>query len=335
MVQVPTPYPRLCTRRVLVMQRLHGTPLGAAEPLLRRLGAARRQEVATTLLDTVLEQILVHGVFHVDLHPGNVLIQDDGVIGLLDLGSVGRLDSTTRTAIARLLAALERMDSLAACDALLELVDRPDEIDERNLERAVGALIGRYAASGTATGGAAFAALFRLVTSYQLGIPPEVAAVFRGMATLEGTLATIDPAFDLLARARNSGRDRVGEAMRPSRLRESVEDELVSLLPVLRRLPRRVDRVTDAVEHGRLTVNVRLFAHPADRRLVADLLHQALLTVLGAAAGLMAVLLLSSRGGPQVTESLGTFTLFGYVLLIVAVVLVLRVLAAIFRRDAP
>ncbi len=334
-IQVPTAYPHLCTRRVLVMQRLHGTPLGAAEPVLRQLGKARRHEVAAILLEAVLDQILVHGAFHVDLHPGNVLIQDDGVVGLLDLGSVGRLDSTTRLAIGRLLAALERTDSLAACDALLELVDRPDEIDERNLERAVGALIVRYASGGSPSGVAAFGALFRLVTTYHLGIPPEVAAVFRGLATLEGTLAPIDPDFDLLAQARESGRGRVGDAIKPGRLRQSVEDELLSLVPVIRRLPRRVDRIADAVEHGRLTMNVRLFAHPSDRMVVTGLLHQALLTVLGAAAGVMAVILLGSRSGPELTASLGLFTLFGYVLLIVAVVLVLRVLVIIFRRESP
>ena len=69
--------------------------------------------------------------------------------------------------------------------------------------------------------------------------------------------------------------------------------------------------------------------------MVAELLHQALLTVLGAAAGLMGVLLLGSRSGPLVTDSLGLFTLFGYILLIVAVVLVSRVLVIIFRRDSP
>ena len=332
-IQVPTPYLPLCTRRVLVMQRLRGTPLGSAEPVLCRLGKTKRHEIATKLLDTALDQILVHGVFHVDLHPGNLLIRDDGVIGLLDLGSVGRLGSTTRIAIANLLAALDRMDSMAACDAVLALVDRPDEVDERNLERAIGALIVRYGTGGSLSGSAAFAALFRLVTSYQLGIPPEVAAVFRGLATLEGTLGTIDPDFDLFARARESGRARIGEALTPTNLRQTVEDELVSLLPVLRRLPRRVDRVTDALEHGRLTVNIRLFANRSDRTVVTDLVHQALLTIIGTAAGLMGVLLLSNRGGPSVTESLSLFTLFGYGLLIVAVVLVLRVLVNVFRKG--
>jgi ubiquinone biosynthesis protein len=62
---------------------------------------------------------------HADPHPGNVLVTADGDVGLLDFGSVGRLDGTTRQALGRLLLAIDRMDSLAASDALLELVDRP------------------------------------------------------------------------------------------------------------------------------------------------------------------------------------------------------------------
>ena len=332
-VRVPRPHPELCTERVLVMQRLTGTPLATAEPVLTALGDDERQRIAATLLDTVFDQVLERGMFHVDLHPGNVLVDDDGSLGLLDLGSVGRLDGTTRMAIGRLMAALGRTDSLAASDALLELVDRPEEIDEREMERALGVLIVRYTSPGATTGAAAFSALFRLITSQRLAVPPQVAAVFRTFATLEGTLLIIDPQFDLVAQARKTGRGRATEALAPQRLRQAAEDELAALLPVLRRLPRRVDRIADAVEHGRLSVNVRLFADSRDRRVITDLLHQALLTVLGAAAGVMAVLLLGIRDGPQVTESVELYSLFGYGLLIVAVVLVLRVLIVIFRRD--
>ncbi len=231
------------------------------------------------------------------------------------------------------MAAIGRTDSLAASDALLELVDRPEEIDERELERALGALIVRYTSPGSTTGSAAFTALFALVTSHRLAVPPQVAAVFRTFATLEGTLLAIDPDFDLVSAARETGRSRVAEALTPRRLRQSVEEELAALLPVLRRLPRRMDRIADAAEHGRLNLNVRLLADSRDRRVITDMLHQALLSLLGSAAGLMAVLLLANPGGPEVTETIRLFTLFGYALLVVAAVLVLRVLIVIFRRD--
>ncbi|CAN5676391.1 AarF/UbiB family protein [soil metagenome] len=332
-LRVPTPDPGLFTERVLVMDRLTGIPLASAEPVLWALGAEGRRRVATGLLDTVWDQVLEHGMFHVDLHPGNVLVDRDGSLGLLDFGSVGRLDGTTRAAVGRLMASLGRADSQGAVDALLDLVDRPEVVDEREMERALGVLILRYTAPGATAGAAAFTALFRLVTSHRLGIPPQVAAVFRTFATLEGTLLTIDPSFDLIARARETGRDRVAEALAPERLRQTAVDELTALLPVLRRLPRRLDRIAGAAEDGRLSVNVRLLADPRDRGVITDLVHQALLTVLGAAAGVMAVLLLANRGGPQVTESVELFAVFGYGLLIVAVVLVLRVLVVILRRD--
>ncbi|MFW3171974.1 ABC1 kinase family protein [Geodermatophilus sp. CPCC 206100] len=332
-VRVPAPHVHLSTRRVLVMERLTGTPLGAAGPVLAGLGPVRRSAVAAALLTTVFHQVLDHGMFHVDLHPGNVLVDADGSLGLLDLGSVGRLDSTTRRAFGRLLGALDSADSLTASDALLELVDRPAEIDERALERAVGVLIVRYAAPGATAGAAAFTALFRLVTAHRLPIPAQVAAVFRTFATLEGTLAIIDPDFDLVAGARRAGRSRVTASLAPQRLRRTAEEELSALLPMLRRLPRRVDRIADAVEHGRLTVHVRLLADSRDRRVVTGLVHLTLSAVLGGVAGLMAVLFLGMPGGPQVTESVRLFAVFGYGLLVVAVVLVLRVLVVILRPD--
>ncbi|MEU8060826.1 hypothetical protein [Microbispora bryophytorum] len=65
---------------------------------------------------------------------------------------------------------------------------------------------------------------------------------------------------------------------------------------------------------------------------MTGLLHQALLTVLAATAGIMAVLLLDSERGPRVTPTVTLYQLIGYNLLVVSAVLALRVLVAIFRE---
>lgn len=103
------------------------------------------------------------------------------------------------------------------------------------------------------------------------------------------------------------------------------------MLPVLRRLPRRLDRITAALEQGRLGVNVRLFADDRDRQVVTGLLHQVLLTVVGAVTGIMAVLLLGTAGGPVVTPGITLLQLFGYNLLVISCVIGLRVLFTIAR----
>lgn len=333
-VVVPRLYREHCTTRVLTMQRLDGVQLGAAgnEIAARGLDGGR---IAAELFECLLAQIAVDGVFHADPHPGNILLLGDDRIGMLDLGSVGRLDPATRDALQRFLLAIDHGDPAAATDALLEIVYRPDVVDEQALERAVGQFMARHLGPGAALGPAMFTELFRIVTGHDLGVPPEVAAVFRALATLEGTVARLSPGFDLIGASRSFASRHVADKLAPEALRQTATEELASLLPMLRKLPRRLDRIAAAAETGRLSLNIRLFGDERDRRQVTGLLHQVLLTVLGATAGLMAVLLLGTPGGPDVTPSVSLYQLFGYNLMVVCAVLVLRVLVLIFRPHRP
>ncbi|MGY0233968.1 ABC1 kinase family protein [Longispora urticae] len=331
-VRSPVPHDGLCTARVLVMERLHGTPLTAAGPLLAARGLDR-DELARTLLRCVLRQVMIGGVFHADPHPGNVLLLTDDRLGLLDYGSVGRLDSAARGALQQLMLAIDSGDPAAMTDALLDLVARPEAIDTVRLERSLGQFMARHLGPGASVDARVFTDLFRIIADYGLAVPPEVAAVFRALGTLEGGLAELAPGFDLVGAARSFATTYLTERLTPETVRKTALEEVAALLPTLRRLPRRLDRITGALEQGRLGVNVRLFADERDRRHVTGLLHQAILTVLGATSGIMGVLLLGTKGGPAVTETVTLHALLGYHLLVVAAILVLRVLVVVFRAD--
>jgi ubiquinone biosynthesis protein len=150
---------------------------------------------------------------------------------------------------------------------------------------------------------------------------------------LEGTLTRLAPGLDLVAEARSFATRHGPAQVGPDAARQAVTEELTTLMPMLRRLPRRVERIASAAENGRLSVHVRLFADERDRRHVTGLLHQVLLTILAATAGIMAVLLLGTAGGPRVTAAVGLYQLLGYNLLVVCAILALRVLVLIFRPD--
>ncbi|TDV41706.1 ABC1 kinase family protein [Actinophytocola oryzae] len=329
-VTLPTVHMELSGERVLVMRRLDGTPVRLA---IGDVAVEQRDVLARTLLDCVLRQVLLHGVFHADPHPGNVLLLTDGKLGLLDFGSVGRLDAALRGGLRDVFAAVDRGDPAGLRDGLLEIVDRPDEIDEQKLERALGALIAKHVSHGQAPDLDMFTDLFRVVAEFRLSIPPAIAAVFRALATVEGTLALLSPGFNILVESRVFANKLVGERLQPESLRRTAVDELMSLLPVLRRLPRRVDRVTSALEQGRLSVNVRLFADERDRAVVAGMLHEVLLAFTGMATGVMAVLLLASTGGPRVGQELTLNQVVGYNLLVISALLGLRLLFVVFRSQ--
>jgi ubiquinone biosynthesis protein len=322
---VGLPHVHLSTSRVLVMDRLDGVPLrGAAEDL----GLAR------TLLRFVLRQVMLDGVFHADPHPGNVLLLADGRLGLLDFGSVGRIDSALRSALQRLLLAIDRSDPAGLTDALLELTSRPEDIDEQRLERALGQFMARHLGAGMRPDVEMFGDLFLIVSRFGLSIPPEIAAVFRALATLEGTLAVLAPGFNIVVESRSFAAEQISERLTPESVQRTMAEELQAVLPMLRRLPRRIDRITGAMEQGRLSMSMRLFADERDRSFITGLLHQVMLTALGATAGVMAVLLLGSSGGPQIAADVGLHQVLGYNLLIIAVLLGLRVVVTVLRPRA-
>lgn len=320
----------LCTSRVLVMDYLDGLPLDKATPIIDELGLDRAG-LATTLLHTLLTQIMLNGVFLADPHPGNLMLLRDGRLGMLDFGSVGRLDTTLRAVLQRLLLAIDTADPAALSDALIEVVDRPEDIDEAGLQRAIGRFMARHLGPGLQADVEMFADMFRLVTRYGVSVPPELAAVFRALATVEGTLTHLTPGFDIVAESRAFATSQLHQAVLPQSLRTTVTAEVTKLLPLARRLPRRLDRITSALEHGRLSTGVRPFADDRDRQVVTRLVHQTLFTILAAATGIIAAILLGIDGGPRVAPSLTLYHLLSYTLLITSGALTLRVLTSVLR----
>ncbi|MCC2594149.1 AarF/ABC1/UbiB kinase family protein [Tessaracoccus sp. OS52] len=333
-VRVPDTYPDLSSSRVLVMERLDGQPLSRAGELLQAMPRERRRELADDLFAAVLNQIIVTGVFHADLHPGNIFLTPSG-LALLDFGSVGRLDKTSRTSLGMVLLAIDREDAIAATDALIDLLDRPDGLDDRLLERQVGQLILRFGdgvgASGT---GEVFAQLIELVLDHGFSIPPQLAAAFRALGALEGSLALLAPEVDLVSMARRHGAGIMSAQATPQAVRTTLENQLATLVPLIQRLPRRISRITEQLEDGTLVVNMRTMGSQHERSYVTGLVQQVSTSLLASAAGIGGVMLLQADGGPTFLPGLGMWPFLGLTFLFIAFVLGTRVLIDIFHgRD--
>lgn len=330
-VRIPHRFADLCTQRLLVMEFIPGRTLSDPRTVAG-LDAAHRTDLATRLFRSSLTQIMDDGVFHSDLHPGNVMLTPETDLALIDFGSVGRLDSEVRGQITDVLLGFARGDARTLADALISFVDLPDDVDETALRRQIGDFMARHLGPGSVIDASAFSQVVLVLSANGLPVPAELAIAFRAVATLEGTLRVLSPEFDFIAEASAYARRRISDAQRPKVIADAVVRELTDLLPLARRLPRRIDRITRDLADGRLSVNLRLLADRRDRALLRDFMSLAATTFLAGVTGIMAAMMLTSTSGPIITDTISLYQLFGYLLVIVSGVLTLRALLDIFRR---
>lgn len=328
-LRTPAVYPELSTRRVLVEEWVDGQKLREAQ---QSLAVDERKLLARSLLEGVLGLIFEFGVFHADPHVGNVLVDREGRITLLDFGSVGRLDALQQPALARALAAIARRRPALLCDALVELSRAEDVVDVERLERALARLFAQRLGPGTAPGPDILNDLLAVVVHCGLALDPQLAGVFRALATLEGTLRLIDPSFNVVDEAKHYAEARRLGLPRPSQLREDTLEDILGLLPTLRKLPRRLDHISGALERGELSLRIRPLADPRDAALVVGLANRLILAFFSASIGLVSVFLLRLGGGPLMFNT-RLDAVLGYGGLIAATVLGLRVIVAVTRDS--
>jgi ubiquinone biosynthesis protein len=329
-VHVPVVHEALVTRRVLTMERLKGVSIRDREELVRQ--GFEPRAIADTLLTSYLQQLVVDGIYHADPHPGNIMLLEDGRLGLIDFGAVGRLDAIQQDALKEMLLAMSRRDPEALLTAVLDIVDLPPNTDLGRLQHALASYLARHLTGSTNPGGEAFVELLRLLVSFGVIVPPELSTLFRTLATLQGTIETLSPRYVLTAQAEAIALERFGGSADGSSAMEDVaKAELERALPQLRRVPRHLDRIATLAERGDLRLRVSLFSTTGDVRAFTRLVNRLVLTGLGIGTAIAAVLLLGAGSGPQLEGGLSLYSLLGYVGLFVSAIFIFRVAAAVMR----
>ncbi|MEA2932099.1 MAG: ubiquinone biosynthesis protein, partial [Actinomycetota bacterium] len=319
----------LTSARLLVMEWLDGVSVRHGERV-DQVGVDRRV-LADALLRCVLTQTLVDGHFHGDPHPGNVMVLEDGRLGLIDFGNAGRLDPLQQSSLREMIVAVGLRDAGLLRQAVVEVGTVRRGFDDEQFERALARFMGRHLGPGAAPSAAMFNDLLQLLFSFGIALPPEFSTFFRALVTLEGTLTTLCPGYQVIGETEVVAREWARDRLTPGTLQELARTELVSLAPILRRLPRHADRLATIAERGDLRARVSLLGDPDDVRVLTRLLNRAVVAFLGASVSVVSVLLLGVDGGPPFTGDTSLYTFFGYFGLFCGTVLVLRVLVAVFN----
>lgn len=196
---VPRPHPELVTRRVLVMERLSGYAYDDVEGM--HAAGIDTEEIVRTGMVMFLAGAMFHGIFHGDLHAGNLLVLPDGRTGLLDFGITGRLDAGERNAFLRMLVAASMNDVTGQLGALRDLGALPPDADLARIIDELG--LDGPPLDPTKVSPEALTAEMQRVVKALLGhgarLPKPLMLFVKNLVFLDGAITTLAPDLDLLA----------------------------------------------------------------------------------------------------------------------------------------
>jgi ubiquinone biosynthesis protein len=199
-VVVPRPHQELVTRRVLVMERLHGFSVDDESGMAD--AGVDPSPVFRALFISFLEGAMIHGVFHGDLHGGNMMVTPSGKPGLLDFGITGRFDAGKRGALLSLMMSAASQDARAMLAAFRDLGGFPPEadIDAINAELGIQELMTLNPADVSPEDMALqMRETMNRLVAHGAKLPKEMYLYLKGMVYLNGSISTLAADVDMFA----------------------------------------------------------------------------------------------------------------------------------------
>ncbi|MEZ5894294.1 MAG: AarF/UbiB family protein, partial [Parvularculaceae bacterium] len=282
-VRVPDVVWPLTAKRILTIEWIDGTPLGNLDTLDKR--GIDRKALAKLVLRVFLKQALNTGFFHADMHQGNLIVDDEGRLALVDFGIMGRLDENTRLVFAEIIYGFITRNYQRTADVHFEAgyVSGQHSRDAfAQALRAVGEpLQGRNAAQVDMS--RVLQQLFDVTALFDMHLRPELVLLQRTMVTVEGVARLLDPEIDMWDAATPVVRDYVNRAVGPMAHVERIKTAAEKALEVAPKLPAYVDELGKAA----IKLNAAATENPAKPK--APL---ALWAIAGALLALAAVIFL-------------------------------------------
>jgi ubiquinone biosynthesis protein len=197
LVRIPRPVPGMVTSRVLVMERLPGRSYSTVE-VERAVG----ERLFRFAVQSALELALMFGVFHGDLHAGNILLDaDSDTLSLVDFGILGRLSPDQRVALGQLMVAFAHGDVRRELEAMVDFGAIPQGFDLSVLEAEIRERANPHALDPDADRtelADALTQLLQVVSRHGIRLPKELVLFCKNLLYINGFAASVAPETRLL-----------------------------------------------------------------------------------------------------------------------------------------
>ncbi len=278
LLAVPAVHWEYCSRRVMVMQRMHGTPISQVS-VLRQKGIDI-PKLARAGVEIFFTQVFRDGFFHADMHPGNILVSDDGKYVALDFGIMGTLSELDKSYLAQNFLAFFNRDYRRVAQAHLDAGWVPAGTRVDDFEAAIRAVCEPIFARPLKEiyFGKLLLRLFQTSRRFNVAVQPQLVMLQKTLLNIEGLGRELDPDLDLWQTAKPYLERWMSEQIGWRGLVRTLRREAPSWAQTLPALPRLLHRLLAEDRVGGLqTALERLAGENRHRnRLLAALLVAAL-----------------------------------------------------------
>jgi ubiquinone biosynthesis protein len=255
-IRFPTPYPEFCSRRVLTMGMLRGQSLSHREALIEQ--GFNLSDLARRGADMFLKMVFRDGFYHADPHPGNLMVLEGEVIGVLDCGMVGRVDDDLRDQIEDMLMGIMDHDVDRVTDSVVEMCEVPVDFDRAKIEMDISEFVDEFRDQTIDEFdlGGALEGVTTIIREHRMSLPAHVSLLVKMLVMLEGTAQQLSPDFSIGELLGPYKVDAVKRRLSPQRMLRKLHRAHRDWNRLVETLPGDVSDIMDRIRSGSFDVNL-------------------------------------------------------------------------------
>ena len=267
---IPKYFPTLSSKRIITMSYIDGVPFSKLIDSDKDYGF-NKKELAQVGAKAYFKQVLVFGLFHADLHPGNLIAVKGNKIGIVDFGMVGWIDEESVSDLSKLFIYLIDCDAKSIINQLVIMDLLDDSVDVSNMRIDISDLMQTYYGLDLKEVhlGEVASKLMLLLNKYKIRIPKEYTMLSRSLLLVEGSALKLDPSFNAVETFKPFAKKLVVKKFSPIKLFEKFRTEVLEVEGLTRVVPRTIRNILAKFESGKIKVefehkNLDVFATSLD-----------------------------------------------------------------------
>ena len=255
-VYIPKVYEALTTERVLTLEFIEGVELNNIKEIKRR--KLDFDEIIKNGFDAIMTQVFVHGIFHADPHPGNLIAMRNNSIAFVDFGIVGYFDENLKNKCIDLLYGIVEQDEELVIATFASMGMEGDDIDYEQLKSDIGSVIQPLHGSPIKDikVSKVLEEVLDTALKHNLKVPASFVLFGKTIITLEGIAIEYDPNFKIIETAKPFVEKVIAKRSNPFYVWKSLVHNISMYRKFAESFPEKAEKALDKIQRGTIKVDI-------------------------------------------------------------------------------